>query len=154
MIKGADFLITSTGCNDVVTRAALAKAKDGLVMANAGHFDVEIDKESLSNLAVDEEDVRDGIRQFTLEDGRRVYLLGEGRLVNLVLGDGHPVEIMDISFALQALTLQHIVESDQLSPAVYGVPDKIDRQVAEMKLASLNVRIDSLTPHQSAYLGL
>ncbi len=154
MLERADFLITATGCRDVVIKEALAKAKDGLVMANAGHFDVEIDKLALAALATRQEDVRDGIRQFTFADGRKVYLLGDGRLVNLVLGDGHPVEIMDISFALQALTLQHIVESDQLSPAVYSVPGEIDRKVAEMKLASLGVRIDSLTPDQSAYLGL
>ena len=154
MIERADFLITATGCRDVVIKEALAKAKDGLVMANAGHFDVEINKLALAALATRQEDVRDGIRQFTFADGRKVYLLGDGRLVNLVLGDGHPVEIMDISFALQALTLQHIVESDQLSPAVYSVPGEIDRKVAEMKLASLGVRIDSLTPDQSAYLGL
>jgi adenosylhomocysteinase len=154
MIKGADILITSTGCRDVVTGAALENAKDGLIMANAGHFDVEIDKGSLSNLAVDEEDVRDGIRRFTLADGRRIYLLGDGRLVNLVLGDGHPVEIMDISFALQALTLVHIVNSDRFSPALYRVPDEIDRKVARMKLATLGVRIDSLTSDQSEYLGI
>jgi len=154
MIEQADFLITATGCREVVTQAALARAKDGLVMANAGHFDVEINKSALESLAVGEEDVRDGIRQFTLKDGRKLYLLGDGRLVNLVLGDGHPVEIMDISFALQALTLKHIVESGPLSPAVYRVPDEIDQRVAEMKLAALDVSIDSLTVEQSAYLGL
>lgn len=153
MIEQADFLVTSTGCSGVVTKRAIARAKDGLVMANAGHFDVEIDKRALAALAVRQEDVRDGIRQFTLGDGRRLYLLGDGRLVNLVLGDGHPVEIMDISFALQALTLQHIVKSAPLSPGVYGVPEKIDQQIAEMKLATLGVKIDFLTPDQSAYLG-
>lgn len=154
MIEQADFLITATGCRDVVTQAALANAKDGLVMANAGHFDVEIDKSALSALALEEADVRDGIRRFTLRNGRQLYLLGDGRLVNLVLGDGHPVEIMDISFALQALTLQHIVESDELSPAVYSVPDEIDRKVARMKLAALGIVIDSLTEQQQVYLGL
>jgi adenosylhomocysteinase len=154
MIEQADFLITATGCRDVVTEGAFARAKDGLVMANAGHFDVEIDKLVLSTLATEQTDVRDGIRQFKLGDGRQLYLLGDGRLVTLVLGDGHPVEIMDISFALQALTLKHIVESGLHSPAVYRVPDEIDQQVAEMKLAALDVRIDSLTPEQSAYLGL
>jgi len=154
LISKADFLITATGCLDVVTKEVLSRAKDGLVMANAGHFDVEISKSSLESLAAWQEDVRDGIRQFTLEDGRKVYLLGDGRLVNLVLGDGHPVEIMDISFALQALSLRHIVKSDPLPPAVYNVPDEIDQHVARMKLDSLGVRIDSLTPDQSAYLGL
>jgi adenosylhomocysteinase len=154
MVPQADFLVTATGCSNVVTEAVIAEAKDDLIMANAGHFDVEIDKKGLVALAVGQEEVRDGIRKFQLRDGRKVYLLGDGRLVNLVLGDGHPVEIMDISFALQALTLKHIVESQPLLPAVYSVPENVDRQVAEMKLASLGVTIDSLTPDQSAYLGL
>ena len=154
MIEQADFLVTATGCRDVVTEGALARAKDGLVMANAGHFDVEIDKLALSALATEQADVRDGIRQFTLGDGRQLYLLGDGRLVNLVLGDGHPVEIMDISFALQALTLKHIVKSDRLPPALYAVPDDVDERVARMKLSALGVAIDSLTKEQQTYLGL
>ena len=154
MIEQADFLITATGCRDVVTEGAFARAKDGLVMANAGHFDVEIDKLVLSTLATEQTDVRDGIRQFKLGDGRQLYLLGDGRLVNLVLGDGHPVEIMDISFALQALTICKIVNSDRLPPAVYAVPDEIDERVARMKLAALGVGIDSLTNEQQTYLGL
>ena len=153
MIAQADFLVTSTGCSDVVTEEALSRAKDGLVMANAGHFDVEIDKGALARLAMSQEEVRDGIRQFTLTDGRNIYLLGEGRLVNLVLGDGHPVEIMDISFALQALTLQHVVRSDPLPPALYPVPREIDDRVARMKLSALGINIDSLTREQRAYLG-
>ncbi len=154
MISQADFVVTSTGCSNVVTEEALAGAKDGLIMANAGHFDVEIDKRALAALAVDQTEVRDGIKQFRFRDGRKVYLLGDGRLVNLVLGDGHPVEIMDISFALQALTLKHIVESEPLLPAVYNVPEEVDYRVARMKLSSLGVTIDSLTPEQCAYLGL
>ena len=154
MIEQADFLITATGCRDVVTRAALARAKDGLVMANAGHFDVEIDKLALSALATEQANVRDGISQFTLRDGRQLYLLGDGRLVNLVLGDGHPVEIMDISFALQALTLRHIVEAEPQPPALYAVPQTVDERVARMKLAALGIAIDSLTKQQHVYLGL
>ena len=123
-------------------------------MANAGHFDVEIDKLALSALATEQADVRDGIRQFTLGDGRQLYLLGDGRLVNLVLGDGHPVEIMDISFALQALMLKHIVKSDRLPPALYAVPDEVDERVARMKLSALGVAIDHLTKEQQTYLGL
>ena len=154
MIAQADFLVTSTGCCDVVTEGALAQAKDGLVMANAGHFDVEIDKGALARLAVRQERVRDGIERFILADDRSIYLLGEGRLVNLVLGDGHPVEIMDISFALQALTLRHIVESEPLPPALYPVPREIDDRVARMKLSALGVTIDALTKEQEGYLGL
>jgi adenosylhomocysteinase len=153
-IGQADLLITSTGCSDVVTAEALKNAKDGLLLANAGHFDVEIDKHALVKLATSQRDVREGIREFTLKNGHRLYLLGEGRLVNLVLGDGHPVEIMDISFALQALTLRHIVENAPLSPALYAVPPQIDQQVARMKLEALGVRIDTLTETQQSYLGL
>lgn len=153
-IGSADFLITATGCRDVVTEEALRNAKDGLLLANAGHFDVEIDKSALEALATAKRAVRNGIYEFTFEDGRQICLLGEGRLVNLVLGDGHPVEIMDISFALQALTLHHIVKSAPLPPALYAVPPEIDERVARMKLASLDIAIDSLTKEQQTYLGL
>lgn len=153
MIAQADFLVTTTGCRDVVTRNAILNAKDGILMANAGHFDVEIDKQALSNLALEKEDVRDGITRFTFSGGRTIYLLGDGRLVNLVLGDGHPVEIMDISFALQALTLKHIVDNAPFAATVHSVPTEIDRRVAEMKLATMGIGIDSLTAAQETYLG-
>jgi len=150
----ADFLITATGCLDVVTEEALKVAKDGLLLANAGHFDVEIDKTALGSLATSQQEVRNGIIEYTMSGGRRLFLMGEGRLVNLVLGDGHPVEIMDISFALQALTLQHIVESAPLAPHLYPVPSHIDQQVARLKLNSLGIPIDTLTDDQRNYLGL
>jgi adenosylhomocysteinase len=153
-IRDADFLITATGCRDIVTEEALEVAKDGLLLANAGHFDIEIDKAALSRLAASQKEVRNGITAYVLPDGRRLHLMGEGRLVNLVLGDGHPVEIMDISFALQALTLQHIVKSAPLAPHLYPVPSHIDQQVAQMKLRSLGIQIDTLTGAQSEYLGL
>ena len=153
-IREADFLITATGCRDVVTEKALVNAKDGLLLANAGHFDVEINKMALGRLAVSHQEVRNGIMAHTLSDGRRLYLMGEGRLVNLVLGDGHPVEIMDISFALQALMLRHIVECSPLAPHLYPVPAHIDQQVASMKLDCLGIRIDTLTESQRDYLGL
>ncbi len=153
-IRDADFLITATGCRDIVTEEALKVAKDGLLLANAGHFDVEIDKIALGSLATAQQEVRNGIVEYTMQDGRRLHLMGEGRLVNLVLGDGHPVEIMDISFALQALTLQHIVKSAPLAPHLYPVPSHIDQQVAQMKLESLGIQIDTLTDVQSEYLGL
>ena len=151
-IQDADFLITATGCRDVVGEEALRNAKDGLLLANAGHFDVEIDKSALHRLAVRVEEVRPGIEEFTLEDGRRLYLLGDGRLVNLVLGDGHPVEIMDISFALQGLTLRYIAKNGPFSPGLYPVPRAIDEEVARMKLEALGARIDSLSPAQREYL--
>lgn len=153
-IAEAEVLITTTGCRDVVTKEALENAKDGILLANAGHFDVEIDKGALCSLAVSRRIVRDGIEEFLLKDGRRLYLLGEGRLVNLVLADGHPVEIMDISFALQALTLRHLTASPPLAPGLYPVPSEIDEEVARMKLESLGVRIDTLSEEQREYLGL
>jgi adenosylhomocysteinase len=137
-----------------VTRAHLERAKEGLLLANAGHFDVEIDVMGLRAMATSTRDVRDGICEFTLRDGRRLYLLGEGRLVNLVLGDGHPVEIMDLSFALQALSLRHLVQSSTLLPGLYPVPAEIDERVARMALAALGAEIDALTPVQRDYLGL
>ena len=153
-MRDADVVVTTTGCRDVVPREALENAKDGVLLSNAGHFDVEIDKVALSSLAVARRPAREGIEEFELEDGRRLYLLGEGRLVNLALGDGHPVEIMDISFALQALTLRHLVKSPPLAPAVHAVPEAIDRAVAVMKLETLCVKIDALSRAQAEYLGL
>jgi adenosylhomocysteinase len=152
-IRTADFLITATGCRDVVTREDLENAKDGLLLANAGHFDVEIDKSALGSLSTSKRRVRDGIEAFTLSNGKHLYLLGEGRLVNLVLGDGHPIEIMDISFALQALTLRHIAENGPFAPKLYPVPPEIDEQVARFKLHSLGIKIDTLTDSQRTYLG-
>jgi len=153
-IRDADILVTATGCTGVVSEEALRGAKDGLLLANAGHFDVEIDKGALHRLALSSKASREGIEAFTLADGRSLYLLGDGRLVNLVLGDGHPVEIMDISFAVQALTLEHIVRDGPFAPALYAVPPAIDEAVARLKLAALGLEIDRLTQAQSAYLGL
>lgn len=152
-IREADLVITATGCTDAVSKDALAQAKDGIVLCNAGHFNVEIKPSSLEELATTHRSVRDGVEEYTLQDGRRLYLLGEGRLVNLALGDGHPVEIMDLSFALQALTLEHLVRSPGLAPGVYPVPERIDDAVARMKLESLDVHTDKLTDDQMEYLG-
>jgi len=153
-IRTADFVIAATGCADVVSRDALEAAKDGVVLANAGHFNVEVNLEDLATLAQSSRSVRRGIVEYTLGDGRRLYVLGEGRLVNLALGDGHPIEIMDISFAVQALTLAHLARHAPLDPGLYSVPPEIDERVARMKLESLGVAIDALTDAQRAYLGL
>ncbi len=152
-IASADVLITATGCIDAVCGDALEQARDGLILANAGHFDVEISKVGLATLAVQKEDVRPGVEAFRYPDGRTVYLLGDGRLVNLVLGDGHPAEIMDISFAVQALSLCHIADN-KLAAGLHRVPESIDCEVAEMKLACEQVMIDELSERQRAYLGL
>jgi adenosylhomocysteinase len=152
--RDADLVITATGCADAVPEEALRVAKDGLVLANAGHFNVEVRPDTLAGLARSRRTVREGVEEYVMDDGRRLYLLGEGRLVNLALGDGHPVEIMDLSFAIQALTLRHLLDRAPLSPGVYPVPPEIDEQVARLKLETLGVAIDSLTSAQRAYLGL
>jgi len=153
-IGTADLVITATGCTDAVPESALPNAKDGLVLANAGHFNVEVRPDALADLAKSHRTVREGVEEYALPDGRRLYLLGEGRLVNLALGDGHPVEIMDLSFAIQALTLRHLLANAPLPPDVYAVPSEIDERVARLKLETLGVAIDALTPAQRKYLGL
>jgi adenosylhomocysteinase len=152
-IGEADFVITATGCVDVVSAEDLAVAKDGVLLSNAGHFNVEINLDDVRRLARRSRRVRDGIDEHTLHDGRRLYVLGEGRLVNLVLGDGHPVEIMDISFALQALTLRHIAFGPALPPGVYAVPDEVDRDVARRRLAAVETSIDEWTEAQRTYMS-
>jgi adenosylhomocysteinase len=152
-VRTADLVITATGCADVVPEQALRNAKDGIVLCNAGHFNVEVRPDTLASMATAQRTVRDGVEEYTMPDGRRLYLLGEGRLVNLVLGDGHPVEIMDMSFAVQALTLEHLLAASPLKPDLYSVPPEIDERIARMKLESLGVRIDALTEQQRAYLG-
>ena len=153
-IRTADVVITATGCIDVVAKEALAAAKSGVLLANAGHFNVEVSVRDLATAARSSRSVRPGIVEYELPDGRRLDLLAEGRLVNLALGDGHPVEIMDISFALQALTLQHLARRAPIPPGLYAVPRAIDDRVARMKLESLGVGIDALSEAQRAYLGV
>jgi adenosylhomocysteinase len=137
-IAEADFVITATGRPGVIGEAELRQAKDGQVLANAGHFGYEIDREALSRLAKGHREPRPGIKAYELPHGPTVYLLGEGELVNLALGDGHPVEIMDISFALQALTLEFLVKEGQgLAPGIYPVPPEIDATVARLVLGAM-----------------
>jgi len=152
-VRRADLVITATGCTDAVPAEALQQAKDGIVLCNAGHFNVEVRPDVLADLASSQRTIREGVQEYVLPDGRKLYLLGEGRLVNLALGDGHPVEIMDLSFAVQALTLEHLVNASPLDPDLYPVPAYIDEQIARMKLETLGVRIDALTDAQRAYLG-
>lgn len=152
-VRNADLVITATGCADVVPEEALRCAKDGIVLCNAGHFNVEVRPDTLAKMAVSQRTVRDGVEEYTMPDGRHIYLLGEGRLVNLALGDGHPVEIMDMSFAVQALTLEHLLQVAPLKADLYSVPSELDDRIARMKLESLGVSIDGLTDQQKAYLG-
>lgn len=148
-----DFFVTVTGCNQVIRKEHIEKMKDGAVLANAGHFDVEISKPDLSSLAVEEKEVRKNIYGYTMSDGRRIYLLGGGRLVNLAAGDGHPAEIMDMTFSLQVSSLLYLAEKKDLETKVYSVPEEIDQEVARKKLSSLGLSIDSLSEEQKRYMA-
>jgi len=152
-VSFADFLVTVTGNTSVVDSRHLGKVKDGAVLCNAGHFDVEISKPDLTKIAANIEVVRPNVQCFELQGGRKVFLLAEGRLVNLASGDGHPIEIMDLSFGLQALSLLYLSKSKRLIPGVYPVPEEIDEAVARMRLEALGVRIDELTSEQKKYLA-
>ncbi len=148
-----DYFITVTGCKGVVTTEHMLRMKDGAILCNAGHFDVEVDVAGLKDMAVNHREMRKNIEGYTLPNGRTVYLLAEGRLVNLAAGDGHPAEIMDMSFALQALCARRIAEAaDALPNRLHAVPEDIDQSVALRKLSSLGVAIDTLTPEQERYL--
>ncbi len=148
-----DLFITVTGCKDVVTAAHLPLLKDGAILCNAGHFDVEVAVAAMRKEAVNKYEARKNIEALELPDGRTVYILADGRLVNLAAGDGHPAEIMDISFSLQALSAEYVVKhKDTLKPGVYEVPAEIDETVARMKLAAMGLAIDHLSDEQRAYI--
>lgn len=148
-----DIFLTVTGCKDVITLAHMEKMKPGAVLCNAGHFDVEVDVKGLRAAAVRSWEARRNIEGFVLPGGKKVYLLAQGRLVNLAAGDGHPAEIMDISFALQALCARYMVKNHHKLSGAVPVPGEIDRQVAQMKLEALGMGIDCLTSDQRAYIG-
>lgn len=149
----ADIFVTVTGCKQILTKEHFLRMRDNAILSNAGHFDVEVDKVSLLQLTEEVREVRPNIQEYRLHDGRRLHLLGEGRLVNLAAGDGHPVEIMDLSFAIQALALDYLNQHrGELAKGVYTVPPGIDQRVAELKLAALGVEIDRLTDEQEEYL--
>ncbi len=149
-----DIFITVTGCRDVIRQEHFELMRDGALLCNAGHFNVEIDIGALGSLAIERFPARQNIEGFTMPDGRTLYLLAEGRLVNLASGDGHPAEIMDMSFAVQALSARYLAENrDTLTPGLISVPREIDLSVAERKLKSLGVGIDCLSAVQRRYLG-
>ena len=148
-----DIFISTTGCNKVITRRHFETMKDGVLLANAGHFDVEVDKNDLKSLASEVFPRKKNITGYKMEDGRILNLLGDGRLVNLAAGNGHPAEIMDMSFAIQALCLEHLVKhGKELMPDVYDVPKSIDESVARVKLASMGLKTDTLTTEQEDYI--
>ncbi len=150
-----DIFVTVTGCSGVITREHFLKMKDGAILSNAGHFDVEVDVAGLQALAGKHYEARHNIEGYELPNGKTVFLIAEGRLVNIAAGDGHPAEIMDMSFAIQALSAKYLAEHrGQLAPGVVPVPAEIDTAVALKKLETLGIRIDTLTEEQKAYLGL
>jgi adenosylhomocysteinase len=151
-IREADVIVTVTGDRDILRREHFEAMKDGVIMANSGHFDVEIDKVALADLATSVTRVRENVEEFLLPDGRRLHLIAEGRLVNLGAAEGHPAAVMDMSFADQALSLEWLSRQDKLDVRVHDVPAEIDGEVARVKLATMGVGIDVLTAAQERYL--
>ncbi|HLI45914.1 MAG TPA: adenosylhomocysteinase [Geobacterales bacterium] len=148
-----DIFVTATGDINVIRREHFELMKDGAILANSGHFNVEISIKDLENLSVNKREIRENVQEYTLKNGNRLYLLGEGRLVNLACAEGHPSEVMDLSFSLQALSARYLVEqSEKLDIKVHKVPYEIDKRVAELKLKSLGIEIDKLTEEQEQYL--
>lgn len=149
----ADVLVTATGGRDAIGARHLAMLRDGAILANAGHFDVEIDRAALAELADAVDSPRPHVERFTLPGGRRVMLLAAGRVVNLAAAEGHPAGVMDLSFAIAALAVEHLVaRAGELAPGVLEVPEEIDRAAASLELAAMGVEIDELTPAQREYL--
>ncbi|RLE47987.1 MAG: adenosylhomocysteinase, partial [Candidatus Methanomethylicota archaeon] len=148
-----DVFVTATGNKDVIRKEHFEVMKSGAILANAGHFNVEISIPDLEAMSAGKRKIRENVEEYTLRDGRKLYLLAEGRLVNLAAAEGHPSEVMDMSFANQALCVKYLVENKgKLKPGVYDVPKEVDDQVAKLKLQTLGVEIDELTPEQVKYL--
>ncbi len=148
-----DIFITTAGDKNVIDKAHLQAMKDGAILANSGHFNVEINIPALEGMAHGQRRIRPFVDEYTLNNGHHLYLLGEGRLINLAAAEGHPASVMDMSFANQALCLEDIVKNrERLKPKIYPVPEEIDKQVARLKLNSMGIDIDSLTPEQKEYL--
>ncbi|NGM68830.1 adenosylhomocysteinase [Natronolimnobius sp. AArcel1] len=151
-----DVFITTTGNRDIIVREHFEAMKDGVLLSNAGHFDIEIDLEALDDLAVDRYEARDGVEAYEMDDGRRLNVIAEGRLVNLAapISLGHPVEVMDQSFGIQAVCVREMLENgDEYDAGVHDVPDELDKEIAEIKLAAEGVDFDSLTDTQHDYMG-
>lgn len=149
-----DVFVTATGCRDVIVGRHFERMKDGAILANSGHFDVEISRPDLEALAVETVERKPFITGYKLKDGRMINLMAEGRLVNITAGNGHPAEIMDLSFAIQALSAEYLVKHGRgMAPGLYNVPESIDREVAMIKLGAMGLGLDTLTPEQAAYLA-
>jgi adenosylhomocysteinase len=148
-----DIFVTATGDINVIRKEHMQKMKDGAIIANSGHFNVEISLKNLEELSTAKRTMRPNLEEYALKDGRRLYLLAEGRLVNLSAAEGHPSEVMDMSFANQALCAEYIAKAAKMPPKVYTVPKDIDETVAKLKLNAMGVKIDELTPEQKKYLA-
>jgi adenosylhomocysteinase len=149
-----DVFITVTGNKNVINQEHFKLMKDGAIVANSGHFNVEIDLPALEKMSTRRRKVRELVEEFTLKSGKKIYVLGEGRLINLAAAEGHPALVMDMSFANQALSVLYIKENGhQLKKEVYPVPETIDQEIARLKLASMNIKIDRLTAEQKRYLA-
>jgi adenosylhomocysteinase len=151
--KIGDVFVTVTGDINVIRRDHMLKMKDGTIIANSGHFDVEIDKVGLKKICRRKRLIRKSCQEFTLRNGRRIYLLAEGRLVNLAAAEGHPAMVMDMSFANQSLAVEHILNNPELERRVHCLPLALDQEIAALKLKSMGVKIDRLTPEQRKYLS-
>jgi adenosylhomocysteinase len=148
-----DIFVTATGNINVISKSSFQLMKDGAIVCNTGHFNVEVDIESLKKLSKAKRAIRDYVEEFTLKNGKRIYLLGEGRLINLAAAEGHPSAVMDMSFANQALCAEFMVKNaKKLEKKVYSVPEKIDKEIALLKLKAMGIKIDTLTPAQKKYL--
>jgi len=150
--KISDIFITVSGDVNVIDKAHFLLMKDGAIVANSGHFNVEINIPALENMAQKKRSIRPFVDEYTLPDGRHIFLLGEGRLINLVAAEGHPASVMDMSFANQALCVEYMVKRGKAEPGVYPVPTEIDREVGRLKLLSMGITIDTLTDEQRKYL--
>jgi len=148
-----DIFVTTTGDISVIRKEHMQKMKNGAILANSGHFNVEIDIKDLEELAASRRNIRSNLDEYKFEDGRRLYLLAEGRLVNLASAEGHPAEVMDMSFANQALCVEYIAKNEKMPPKVYLVPNEIDETVAKLKLGAMKIEIDELTDKQKKYLA-
>ena len=149
-----DIFITVTGDKHVISQDVIKHLKDGAILANSGHFNVEIDIPALESFSISKRCVRQFTDEYTLQNGRKVYLLGEGRLINLASAEGHPASVMDMSFANQAMCLEYLAKhKGHLATKVFAVPDEIDKDIARLKLATMNISIDTLTPEQEQYLA-
>lgn len=150
--KIGDIFVTATGNKDIIRKEHFLKMKSCAILANAGHFNVELNLNDLEKLSKGKRQIRENLEEYQLKNGKKIYLLTEGRLVNLAAAEGHPSEVMDMSFSLQALTAKWLVKNKKLVPKVYRVPEAIDREVSRLKLIAMGIKIDELTPGQKKYL--